>query len=91
MLLEQILKHTVNKGPRTITAKKPDEDFIPYVCHYDENTILTKNGELLQVIKITGFSDQAISADIISLRDALRDAIYDNVNDSKFSFWFHHR
>lgn len=29
--------------------------FIPYACHLDESTLLTKNGELLQILKIEGF------------------------------------
>ena len=30
-------------------------DFIPYACHLDESTLLTKNGELLQTFKIEGY------------------------------------
>ena len=30
------------------------EQCIPYACHYDDYNLLTKNGELMQVIKIEG-------------------------------------
>jgi type IV secretion system protein VirB4 len=73
---------------KKLTAQKPDEDFIPYVCHYDPNTILTKNGELLQVIRITGFSGGSVISDLISLRDALRDSIKNNIETDNFAFWF---
>ena len=73
----------------TLVAKKPDEDFIPYVCHYDKNTILTKNGELLQIIRITGFSDDSIMSEVVSLRDNIRDSIVDHIKENKFAFWFH--
>lgn len=37
------------------------EDFIPIACHYDSNTLLTKNGELLQIIQINGINSENIS------------------------------
>ena len=30
--------------------------FIPYACHLDEATLLTRNGELLQIFKIEGYN-----------------------------------
>jgi len=86
-----ILSKLVKKAkadPNKLVAKKPDEDFIPYVCHFDPNTILTKNGELLQIIRITGFGNSSVAAELISLRDAVRDAITENVSDNKVAFWF---
>ena len=71
-----------------MVAKKPDENFVPYVCHFDPNTIITKNGELLQVIRITGFSNNSAAKELISLRETVRDAIVDNVKDNKVAFWF---
>jgi len=85
-ILAKILK---KPNPQRAVAKKPDEDFIPYVCHYDPETIITKNGEILQVIRITGFNKESIASDLVSLRDTVRDAIADNVKDNKFAFWFH--
>jgi type IV secretion system protein VirB4 len=86
-----ILSKLVKKAktdPNKLVAKKPDEDFTPYVCHFDPNTILTKNGELLQIIRITGFGNSSVAAELISLRDAVRDAITENVSDNKVAFWF---
>lgn len=72
-----------------LIAKKPDEDFIPYVCHYDPHTIITKNGELMQTIRITGFGTDSVATDILSLRDTLRDSVVAHVKDTEFAFWFH--
>ena len=88
-MLEQIVKKLATKDVKKLTASKPDEDFLPYVCHYDKNTILTKNGELLQIIRITGLNGDSLAASLIPLRDSLRDAIYDNVKETDFAFWFH--
>jgi type IV secretion system protein VirB4 len=90
MLLETAFKiiKKFKKGKGPLVAKKPDEDFIPYVCHYNPNTILTKNGELLQIIRITGFKNESVASELISLRDTVRSAIKDNIEDNKFAFWF---
>lgn len=86
-IFEKIIKKAI-KDPSKIVAKSPDEDFIPYVCHYDKNTILTKNGELIQIIHISGFSNTSAVSELISLREAVRDAINDNVKENKFALWF---
>lgn len=69
-------------------VKIPDEDFIPYVCHIDPTTIITKNGELIQIIRVTGFSNKADTSEVISLRDAVRDSIKRNVKETNIAFWF---
>ncbi len=87
-----LIKGLAKKGGESsskLIAKKPDEDFIPYVCHYDPNTIITKDGELLQTIRITGFGTDSVATDILSLRDTLRDSIVAHVKDTEFAFWFH--
>jgi type IV secretion system protein VirB4 len=76
-----------------IKADKPvlnfnGNEFIPIACHYNENTLLTKNGQLIQIICIddinklgngvTGSND---------IREVLRNAIQKHVNSNKFSFW----
>lgn len=86
-LVKQIIKKE-KKDPKNLLAKMPDEDFIPYVCHYDPNTILTKNGELLQIIRITGFSNTTVVSEMISLRDAVRNSIIENITESNVAFWF---
>ncbi len=85
----KILKKLRSNNEKKLIAKKPDEDFLPYVCHYDPSTILTKNGELLQIIRITGFGGKSASADLISLRDSLRDSISEHIKENKFALWFH--
>lgn len=67
----------------------PVPDFIPFACHIDPHTILTKNGEILQTIKITGFSYEAIGTTTINLRETIRQAIRDHVHTSNIAIWFH--
>lgn len=72
---------------RDITDDVIESDFVPYACHYDTHTILTKNGELLQTLRITGFGTE--SGENKDLRAAIRDAIFKNVKNDKYALWFH--
>lgn len=60
-------------------------EFIPYACHYAPDTILTKNGELIQFIKL---SDSGGDNDH-EFRENLRNAINDAIDPSRFSVWVH--
>lgn len=66
-----------------------EPDFIPYACHYNPHTLLTKNGELLQTIKIVGFANETIGQKRIKLRDAVRQALTGSLPNDDFAVWFH--
>lgn len=65
------------------------EDFIPIACHYDKDTLLTKNGELIQTIQINGINSEKISSKLFNLREMVRNAIKKNVGSGNFAFWIH--
>lgn len=89
--LEKVVKYFKDKKKqqRKTISNKPDQDFIPYVCHYDKKSILTKNGELLQTIRINGLTESDLSLDLVSLRDVVRSVISEICQDETISFWFH--
>lgn len=66
-----------------------EEHTVPYACHYNPYTLLTKNGELMQVIKIEGYSEDHLNVDGDDLRSTIRKAIIENIPDKKFAIWFH--
>lgn len=72
-----------------VMFEEPVPDFIPYACHYDKDTILTKNGELLQVIKLVGFSGEVVGAQQVELRDVVRQAIVKHIKDNNIALWLH--
>ncbi len=72
-----------------LRLESPAPNFIPYTCHYDKKTVLTKNGELLQTLKIVGFTYETLGCDKLNLRDTVRKAIQEKINDSKFSVCLH--
>ncbi|QOD38584.1 VirB4 family type IV secretion/conjugal transfer ATPase [Candidatus Wolbachia massiliensis] len=76
----------IEKKDNLALLESVDLDFIPYACHYDEETILTKQGELLKIIKLEDYS----SADNYSdLRTEIRKSISKNINSLYFSVWIH--
>ncbi len=68
-------------------------EFIPYYCHYDANTVLTKNGELIQTIKITtnrqGLEYESSTDANSIVRETIRRAIAEHVDSDKLAVWFH--
>lgn len=83
-------KENRKKTSMGATPKMLNPDFINYATHFNRKTLLTKNGELVQTIRVAGLGKNGDQDESISIRDKIRDAIYDNINDeNKFSFWFH--
>lgn len=74
---------------RDITDDVIEADFVPYACLFDPDTVLTKNGELLQIIKITGFTYEAVSMEDADLRNVIRGAVLDCIDSDEYAVWFH--
>lgn len=85
-----MLNNTFSKKANTggVKMELPSSQCIPYACHYTQDTCLTKNGELLQTIKITGFANESLdSSNHLELREAVRKAIKQNSDGDDFAFW----
>jgi len=57
----------------------PESDFIPYACHFDDHTILTKSGDLLQIIKINGLEFETADEDFLCFRKNLRNTLFRSI------------
>lgn len=64
-------------------------DFIPAACHFDKNTLITKNGELIQTIQVHGLNSENISNQLFNLRQVVREAISNAIINHKYAFWIH--
>jgi type IV secretion system protein VirB4 len=74
---------------RDISGDVKESDFVPFSIHYDPETILTKNGELLQTIKITGFAHEDITQEDKDLRATIREALLGAIQTTDYAAWFH--
>jgi type IV secretion system protein VirB4 len=80
---------------RDIGDDVDEEAFVPYACFYNEHTIITKNGELCQTIKITGTNAEQITDALRDddttnqLRRLIRKSIKDHVPNDSLAIWLH--
>jgi type IV secretion system protein VirB4 len=72
---------------RDIADDVTEADFVPYACLTDPTTLLTKNGEVLQIIKITGFAYEAIDRGSMDLREVIRAAIRQSIPSPNYAIW----
>lgn len=65
------------------------EDFIPYLYHYDKETIYTKSGEMMQIIKVDGFSFETADDEDVDMKKMVRNSLLKSMAEGTFSVWFH--
>lgn len=64
-------------------------EFIPYHHHYDSETIITKTGEMLQIIKVYGFSFETADDEDVDMKKVVRNSLFKSMADGAFALWFH--
>lgn len=67
----------------------PQSHFIPYECHFDSETIITKDRELLQIVKIEGFSFETADDEELDLRKNVRNSLFRSMTQGNIALWFH--
>ncbi|MDX1975984.1 MAG: hypothetical protein SFT92_09990 [Rickettsiales bacterium] len=81
------------QSTQAFSASSELSEFIPYYCHYSPTTLLTKNGELMQIIKISsnahGLNYESGDGSGNSVRETIRRAIREVVTDERYSVWVH--
>lgn len=76
---------------RDITDDVEESDFVPYSCLYNDHTVLTKNGELMQTIAVSGpfLRNLEQPESVSSLRSAIREAIKKYIISDCYAVWIH--
>lgn len=64
-------------------------EFIPYKCHWNNHTILTKKDELIQVIKVGGFSFETADDEDVDIRKSIRNILFKGMSAGTFGLYFH--
>ena len=68
---------------------KSVSDFIPYLCHYDDNTIITKAGDMMSVVKVSGFSFETADDDELEMKKQSRNNLFKGMSSDNLSISFH--
>jgi len=74
--------------PKPSAVNSSVEGLIPVVAHFNNYTLLTRNGCLMQTIEITG-EKADIESKAVSLRDAIRASIIENIHEYEFAVTIH--
>ena len=85
------MTHSIKKTTRGKIAlnEAKSSNFIPYTHHIDDQTLATKNGYLLQIIKLDGFAfETADTSEINSLKE-IRNTLLRGISDPRFAIYHH--
>jgi len=64
-------------------------NFLPYVCHYNSNTLLLTENRLMRVIKVKGFSFETADDEDLENKKNLRNSLFKGMGSGTFSMMFH--
>ena len=81
----QNVKKTIKEKQDSFNLRHLNENIFPYSCLVADDIILTKNGEVMQIIEIL-LDDFKMNQEG-GLRDKIRQAIANNTNDLRTAFW----
>jgi type IV secretion system protein VirB4 len=74
---------------RIAKREVPEHEHIPYACHYDAETLLTKQEDLAQIVQIAGLPFETADDEMLVLRKNLRNALLRSAADSRFAVYVH--
>ncbi len=83
------LKKAQTKNQKIIQNEFSAANFIPYVCHYNSNTILLTKNRLMRIIKVKGFSFETADDDDLEIKKNLRNSLFKGMGQGSFSMSFH--
>src|SRR4051812_48529057 len=84
----KLLKHRIDLD-KYAKREISSAELIPYLCHWNHNTILTKRKELMRVIKVGGFSFETADDEDVDIRKTIRNLLFKGMASGNFSLYFH--
>ncbi len=78
-----------NARDKAARRETPAGNHLPYLAQIDDNTILTRDGHLLQVIALQGLPFETISRAELDARLTVRDGIFQAIGSSRFALVHH--
>ena len=79
----------LTRDPRTIAREAPAGAHLPYARHIDDVTIETRDGLLMQTIRLGGLLFETADSDELNYRAGLRDAMLRTLGSSRFAIYHH--
>ncbi|MEP1834250.1 MAG: VirB4 family type IV secretion/conjugal transfer ATPase [Hyphomonas sp.] len=79
----------LTRDPKVVAREVAAGVHLPYARHLDDRTIQTRDGLLLQTIKLGGFLFETADSDDLNYRAELRDAMLRSFGSSRFAIYHH--
>ncbi|MBV7266261.1 VirB4 family type IV secretion/conjugal transfer ATPase [Erythrobacter ani] len=79
----------LTRDPGTIHKEAPAGEHLPYARHLDTVTIETRDGLLMQTIRIGGLLFETADSDELNYRSVIRDAMLRSLGSSRFAVYHH--
>ena len=77
------------RRPGALAKEVPAGTHLPYARHLDDRTIETRDGLLLQTIRLDGLLFETADGDELNYRAELRDAMLQSIGTSRFAVYHH--
>ena len=79
----------LTRDPRVIAREAPAGAHLPYARHIDDATIETRDGLLVQTIRLGGLLFETAETGELNYRATLRDAMLRSLGSSRFAIYHH--
>ncbi|MDJ0643826.1 MAG: VirB4 family type IV secretion/conjugal transfer ATPase [Erythrobacter sp.] len=79
----------LTRNPKAMAREAPAGAHLPYARHIDDVTIETRDGLLMQTIKLGGLLFETADSDELNYRSGLRDAMLRTLGSSRFAVYHH--
>lgn len=79
----------LTRDPKVIAREEPAGTHLPYARHLDERTIETRDGLLMQTIRLGGLLFETADSEELNYRAELRDAMLRAIGNSRFAIYHH--
>ena len=63
--------------------------FIPYLGHWNDHTLMTRKKELMQIIKVGGFSFETADDEDVDIRKDIRNILFKGMGNGGYGLYFH--
>ncbi|MFW2447513.1 MAG: VirB4 family type IV secretion/conjugal transfer ATPase [Qipengyuania pacifica] len=79
----------LTSDPKTVAREAPAGGHLPYARHLNDATIQTRDGLLMQTIRVRGLLFETADSDELNYRAELRDAMLRAIGTSRFAAYHH--
>lgn len=79
----------LTRDPKVIAREAPAGAHLPYARHIDDVTIETRDGLLMQTVRLGGLLFETADSDELNYRAGLRDAMLRSLGSSRFAIYHH--